>query len=196
MSLIKFDKKLLGDEARAKRKIFLGIILAIVIVMLLTTTVFAEEKPSAEAIAIDTVWTMVAAFLVFWMQAGFAMLEGGLTRAKNIGNIVMKNLIDFSMSSLAYWAFGFAIMFGAGNALFGTSGWFLNVATNQVDKVFPALSWTNVPLMAKFLFQMVFAGTAATIVSGAIAERTKFHAYLIYSVIISGFIYPIVGHWI
>lgn len=196
MSLIKFDKKLLGDEARAKRKIFLGIILTIVIVMLLTTTVFAEGKPSAEAIAIDTVWTMVAAFLVFWMQAGFAMLEGGLTRAKNIGNIVMKNLMDFSMSSLAYWAFGFAIMFGAGNALFGTSGWFLNVTAGQVDKVFPSLSWTNVPLMAKFLFQMVFAGTAATIVSGAIAERTKFHAYLIYSVIISGFIYPIVGHWI
>lgn len=190
-------KNLIGGEIMAKRKLLLLlIILTVALLLSLTTTVFAEEKPSAEAIAIDTVWTMVAAFLVFWMQAGFAMLEGGLTRAKNIGNIMMKNLMDFSMSSLAYWAFGFALMFGAGNALFGASGWFLNVTAGQVDKVFPSLSWTNVPLMAKFLFQMVFAGTAATIVSGAMAERTKFHAYLIYSVIISGFIYPIVGHWI
>lgn len=186
---------LMGGEKMTKR-VLMGILIITLFLTLTTTAFAAEEKPSAEAIAIDTVWTMVAAFLVFWMQAGFAMLEGGLTRAKNIGNIVMKNLMDFAMSSLAYWAIGFAIMFGTGTALYGASGWFLNVATTNVDKIFPSLSWTSVPLMAKFLFQMVFAGTAATIISGAMAERTKFHAYLIYSVIISGFIYPVVGHWI
>ncbi|MHB8840482.1 MAG: ammonium transporter [Candidatus Aquicultor sp.] len=161
---------------------------------------FAADK-TADTLAslqvqIDTVWTLVAAFLVFLMQAGFALLESGLTRAKNVGNIMMKNMMDFGIASIAYWAVGFAIMFGAGNALFGASGWFVNVASDQVDKVFGSLSWTGVPLMAKWFFQLVFAGTAATIVSGAMAERTKFSSYLIYSAIISGFIYPIVGHWI
>ena len=159
-----------------------------------SSTALAAE--SDLAVAIDTVWVMVAAFMVAFMQAGFAFLEGGLTRAKNVGNIMMKNLIDFGIAGLAYWAIGFAIMFGAGNALFGTSGWFLNVPSEKIDTVFSSLAWTNIPLMAKWFFQMVFAGVAATIVSGAMAERTKFHAYLIYSAVITGLIYPIVGHWI
>ena len=156
---------------------------------------FAAEA-SAESVAIDTVWTMVAAILVFLMQAGFSFLEGGLTRAKNVGNIMMKNIMDFGVASLSYWAIGFAIMFGAGNALIGTSGWFLAVDPDQVDTVFGSLSWTNIPLEAKWFFQMVFAGVAATIVSGAMAERTKFQAYLLYSMVITALIYPIVGHWI
>ena len=149
----------------------------------------------------DTLWVLVAAFLVFFMQAGFAMVESGFTRAKNAVNILMKNLMDFSMGSIAYWAIGFAIMFGAGNAFMGTSGWFvpseqLTAGTAASSSVFSALEWSSVPTYAAWLFQLVFAATAATIVSGAMAERTQFKSYLIYSVFITGIIYPIVGHWV
>ncbi len=135
------------------------------------------------------VWILVAAFLVFFMQAGFAMVEGGLTRAKNAGNIMMKNLMDFALGSIAYFILGFGIMFGADKlGLFGSSGFMLSGA-NTADK---AGMWQY----AYWMFQVVFAATAATIVSGAMAERTKFIGYLLYSVFISLFIYPIVGHWI
>jgi len=145
-----------------------------------------------QQVILDTMWTLIAAFLVFLMQAGFAMVEAGFTRQKNSANIVMKNLMDFGVASLAYWAIGFALMFGAGNALVGTSGWFLGGG----ESTFDSLAWATPPLTAKWLFQAVFAGTTATIVSGAMAERTKFPAYLIYSGLISGLIYPISGHWI
>ena len=149
----------------------------------------------------DTLWVLVAAFLVFFMQAGFAMVESGFTRAKNAVNILMKNLMDFSMGSIAYWAIGFAIMFGAGNAFMGTSGWFvpsqeLTAGAAANTSVFSALEWSSVPTYAAWLFQLVFAATAATIVSGAMAERTQFKSYLIYSIFITGLIYPIVGHWV
>ena len=143
-------------------------------------------------IAADTMWTLLAAFLVFFMQAGFALVETGFTRQKNAANIVMKNLMDFGMSSLAFWAVGFAIMFGVGNALVGTSGWFLSGG----ESTFESLAWATPPLTTKWLFQAVFAGTAATIVSGAMAERTKFSTYLVASALISGIVYPISGHWI
>lgn len=149
----------------------------------------------------DTLWVLVAAFLVFFMQAGFAMVESGFTRAKNAVNILMKNLMDFSMGTIAYWAIGFAIMFGAGNAFMGTSGWFvpsetLSVGAEASTSIFSSLEWSSVPTYAAWLFQLVFAATAATIVSGAMAERTQFKSYLIYSVFITGIIYPVVGHWI
>ena len=149
----------------------------------------------------DTLWVLVAAFLVFFMQAGFAMVESGFTRAKNAVNILMKNLMDFSMGSIAYWAIGFAIMFGAGNAFMGTSGWFvpsqtLTEGAAASTSVFSSLEWSSVPTYAAWLFQLVFAATAATIVSGAMAERTQFKSYLIYSIFITGIIYPVVGHWI
>ncbi len=149
-------------------------------------------KVADQQVTMDTIWVMVAAFLVFWMQAGFAYVEGGLTRAKNTNNIMMKNLMDFCIGSIAYWAIGFGLMFGAGNAFIGTSGFFLNEAKDT----FESLSWSTVPTYAKFMFQLVFAATAATIVSGAMAERTKFKTYIIYSIAISAVIYPIVGHWI
>jgi Amt family ammonium transporter len=145
-----------------------------------------------QQVLLDTMWTLIAAFLVFLMQAGFAMVEAGFTRQKNSANIVMKNLMDFGVASLAYWAIGFALMFGAGNALIGTSGWFLGGG----ESTFDSLAWATPPLTAKWLFQAVFAGTTATIVSGAMAERTKFPAYLLASGLISGIIYPISGHWI
>ncbi len=170
--------------------------------------VWAQDNPSVEEtltnhkMLLDTLWVMVAAFLVFWMQAGFAYVEGGLTRAKNTNNIMMKNLMDFSIGSVAFWAVGFAFMFGDGNGFIGLSGWFLTGADNSpatgdaYQGVYSALNWTGVPLFAKFMFQLVFAATAATIVSGAMAERTKFSTYLIYSFVVTAFIYPVVGHWV
>ena len=150
------------------------------------------EKIETSKYIADTIWVLVAAFLVFFMQAGFSMVEAGFTRAKNAVNILMKNLMDFSMGSIAYWAIGFAIMFGDGNNFMGLSGWFVSAET----KGFSALEWSSVPTLSAWLFQLVFAATAATIVSGAMAERTKFRSYLIYSIFITGLIYPIIGHWI
>ena len=166
------------------------------------TLASVSESVTGMAQAVDTLWVMMAAFLVFFMQAGFAYVEGGLTRAKNQNNILMKNLLDFCFGTLAFWAVGFAIMFGDGNGFMGTTGWFLNGADNSpltgdaYQGVYSAINWTGVPLLAKFMFQLVFAATAATIVSGAMAERTNFKAYLIYSVVISALIYPVIGHWI
>jgi Amt family ammonium transporter len=134
----------------------------------------------------DYVWTLVAAALVFFMQAGFAMVEAGFTRAKNAINIMMKNLMDFSIGSLAFWAIGFGIMFGVSRTgWFGTSGFFLSDFKPDGDP------W----ILAFWMFQVVFAATAATIVSGAMAERTKFSGYLIYSFFISALVYPVFGSW-
>ncbi len=161
----------------------------------------AEEAPTMESLAaavaekgivLDNLWTLVTAMLVFFMQAGFAMVETGFTRAKNACNILMKNLMDFCFGTVAFWAVGFGVMFGVGNAFFGTSGFFLHDAGGT----FASLDWTKVTLECKYFFQLVFAATAATIVSGAMAERTKFIAYIIYSIVISLIIYPVSGHWI
>ncbi len=131
-------------------------------------------------------WTLVAACLVFFMQAGFALVESGFTRAKSAINILMKNLMDFSIGSLAFWAIGFGLMFGATTTgWFGTSGFFLSDFTPDGDP------W----VLAFWMFQVVFAATAATIVSGAMAERTKFTGYILYSIIVSALIYPIFGSW-
>lgn len=150
----------------------------------------AEPADSIKADSVQTnanfVWTLIAAFLVFFMQAGFAMVETGFTRAKNAVNILMKNLLDFSSGSLAYWAIGFGIMFGVTTTgWFGTDGFFLSDFAKEKDP------W----VLAFWIFQAVFAATAATIVSGAMAERTKFLSYLLYSAAITGFIYPVFGSW-
>lgn len=134
---------------------------------------------------INIVWTAVAAFLVFFMQAGFAMVEAGFTRAKNTVNIMMKNLMDFSIGTLAFFFVGFGLMFGATNGFFGTTH-FMMLGTDVTGADW---NWTFL------IFQTVFAGTAATIVSGAMAERTKFVGYLIYSFFICLVIYPIFGSW-
>ena len=154
-------------------------------------------------VAMDTVWTLVTAFLVFFMNLGFAMLETGFCRAKNAVTVLAKNFIVFAVSSLAFLIVGFGIMFGDGTPFFGTQGlWFVGGADNspataQAYKgVYSSLNWTGTPLWAKFFFQLVFAGTAATIVSGAVAERIKFGAFYIFSFFMVGLIYPVVGHWI
>ena len=152
----------------------------------------AFADADSNALAIDTVWILFAAVLVFLMQAGFAMLETGLTRAKNAANILMKNLMDFSIGSLAFWAVGYAIMFGASKAgLFGLGDFFL-AATSAAN----AGEADTASTFAFWLFQAVFAATAATIVSGSMAERTRFPAYMVYSVFVTALIYPVVGHWI
>ncbi len=137
----------------------------------------------------NTIWVLVAAALVFFMQAGFAMVETGFTRAKNAGNIIMKNLMDFSLGTPIYWLLGFGIMFG-GSGLF--VGGFDPMVKGDYSSILPS----GVPLMAFLIFQTVFCATAATIVSGAMAERTKFSSYCIYSIVISAFVYPVSGHWI
>jgi ammonium transporter, Amt family len=153
-------------------------------------------------VAIDTLWVAIAAFLVFFMNAGFCMLETGFCRQKNAVNVLAKNLVVFALATVAFWAIGFGLMFGEGNDFIGLSGFFLQGADNSpatgdaYKGVFSALSWTGVPLAAKFLFQLVFAGTAATIVSGAVAERIKFVDFLIFSLLLVGIAYAITGHWI
>jgi len=173
-------------------KIFLPILFLIISI----TTGWAADEPvtlESNKAAIDLVqthadyvWTLIAAALVFFMQAGFALVECGFTRAKNAINIMMKNLMDFSMGSIAFWAVGFGIMFGATNTgWFGTSGFFLSDFKVGGDP------W----VLAFWMFQVVFCATAATIVSGAMAERTKFIGYLMYSIVISALIYPVFGSW-
>jgi Amt family ammonium transporter len=165
--------------------------MAAFVLVLFSSAAWAGDGATAEsnATALNTVWTLVAAFLVFFMQAGFAMVETGFTRAKNACNIIMKNLMDFAVGSIAFWAVGYGIMFGADRlGLFGADGFFLSTG----DPSSAGGMWQ----LAYWMFQVVFAATAATIVSGAMAERTKFVAYLIYSFVISLVIYPVVGHWI
>ena len=138
--------------------------------------------------AIDTLWVLLGGILVFWMQAGFAMVETGFTRSKNAGNIIMKNLMDFALGSLIYWIIGFGLMFGKDAAgIIGIPGFFTDGTAENA---------TSVNNYAFLFFQTVFCATAATIVSGAMAERTKFISYCIYSAVISAVIYPIAGHWI
>ncbi|GAB4117313.1 MAG: ammonium transporter [Acidobacteriota bacterium] len=152
-------------------------------------------------IILDTLWVMIAGSLVFFMNAGFGMLETGFCRAKNAVNILAKNFIVFSISAIAFWAVGFALMFGNGNGLLGWSGWFLmgpdnSPATGEAySGIFSSLNWTGVPLAAKFFFQLAFAATAATIVSGAVAERIKFLTFLAFSFVLVAVVYPIGGHW-
>jgi Amt family ammonium transporter len=158
--------------------------------LLFATPAYAQEPGPIDELmrGLNTAWVLIAAFLVFWMQAGFAFVEAGLTRSKNTTNILFKNLIDFVFATLAFWTFGYAFMYGATAAgWIGTSGFFVDASLGDV---------VGLPVLAFWFFQLVFAGTAATIVSGGMAERTKFSAYLIYSFFISAIIYPIAGHWI
>lgn len=146
------------------------------------------------SVGIDTLWVMVAAFLVFFMNLGFAMVESGLCRSKNAVNILTKNFIVFAIASLSFWIIGWGLMFGDGNPFMGLKNLFF--ANGGKDEGFGAISWTQVPFWAKFFFQLVFAGTAATIVSGAVAERIKFLSFLIFSFVLVAFMYPLTGHWI
>lgn len=163
----------------------------------------AEEMVSSFQIALDTVWVLLAAFLVFFMNLGFAMVESGLCRAKNTVNILAKNFIVFAIASASFWFIGWGLMFGNGNGFLGWEGLFFasgldgSPATGEAYQgAYAALSWASIPFWAKFIFQLVFAGTAATIVSGAVAERIKFKSFIIFSFILVALLYPLTGHWI
>lgn len=181
------------------RMTLMGICVMLVGISMMQGKALAEGDPTGAATLeanpnapVNFVWTLMAAFLVFFMQAGFALLEAGSVRAKSTVNVLTKNVVDFLMCGMAFWAFGFAIMFGGsalssgledGNDFFGSSGFFL--AADAYD----------VTTFELWIFQMVFAATAATIVSGTMAERTKINAYMAYSFLISALIYPVFGHW-
>jgi len=172
-----------------------------------------EEAPAASGptvgdlkMMLDTVWVLIAGMLVFFMNLGFACVESGMCRAKNCVNILSKNFIVFGVTSIGFWLVGWGLMFGNGgeyNDFVGTEGVLMvsgadNSPTTGDDYkgAYTGISWAGVPLWAKFFFQLVFAGTAATIVSGAVAERIKYHSFIIFSFIMAIAIYPIVGHWI
>ena len=169
-------------------KRIIAVLFGAALLLLNVAPAFSQDAAIAETLdlfsqSFDMIWLVLSAALVFFMQAGFAMVETGLTRAKNASNILMKNLMDFAAGAIVYWALGWALMYGASTGgLFGGSQFFLTGADST--------------LFRDWMFQVVFAATAATIVSGAMAERTKFSAYIVYSVFISALIYPISGHWI
>ena len=154
-------------------------------------------------IVADTLWIIIAAVLIFMMGLGFACVESGFTRAKNCVNVLSKNVIVIAMAAMAFWLFGFGLMFGDGNPLFGIEGVMCmggvdnSPSTGSSYKgVYSALAWVGIPLEAKFFFHMKFAMVAASIISGAVAERIKYSAFIIFSFLMVAFVYPVVGHWV
>jgi Amt family ammonium transporter len=141
---------------------------------------------------LDTLWVLVAAALVFFMTAGFALIEAGFCRAKNCANTMAKSFVIYPIAGLSYWALGFALMFGDGSALLGRHGFGLAGGAGSFD----VLAWSPVPLHAKFLFQAGFCAVAAAIVSGAVAERIRFLAFIFFACVLSGLLYPLIGHWV
>src|SRR3989338_2965030 len=171
-----------------KRRKNLFLVLAAVILGLGMVPAIAHAQEVGDLkVAADTVWTLLTAFLVFWMNAGFALVESGFCRTKNAVNILSKNFIVFAVSTIAFWAIGWGLMFGNGNDWVGLQGLFaLAGADNSpavgeaYSGVYSSIAWTGIPLFAKFFFQLVFAGTAATIVSGAVAERIKYKSFIVF----------------
>lgn len=164
-----------------------------------------EAAVAKLTVGLDTVWVMICGMLVFFMNLGFGCVESGMCRVKNCVNILSKNFIVFACCSIGFWIIGWDLMFGAGDGEFiGNSGAIMvqgkdnspAIATQGYDGVYGSIAWTGVPLWAKFFFQLVFAGTAATIVSGAVAERIKYHSFIIFSFLMATIMYPVTGHWI
>ena len=181
-----------GVHTAAYRKILIPLFLLLFPLITTAHTSVPEEVSNADKIAelstgLNTVWMLLAAMLVFFMQPGFALVEAGFTRSKNTANILMKNLVDFMVGSILFWFIGFGLMFGIGD-VFGTPHLFdLDAMSNIIQN--------GLPIEGFLIFQTVFCATSATIVSGAMAERTKFSMYLAYTIAISVLIYPVSGHW-
>ncbi|WNZ45543.1 ammonium transporter [Leptolyngbya boryana CZ1] len=211
-ALLKSWEALLRTVSKLSLGWQMSIPITVAIVGLWSYAAVAQTPPTVESVAtatadlkigLDTMWVMIAGCLVFFMNAGFCMLETGMCRQKNAVNVLAKNLIVFALSTVAFWAIGFGLMFSNGNGWIGASGGFFLTGTDSspvtgdaYQGIFKAISWAGVPLAAKFFFQLVFAGTAATIVSGAVAERIKFIDFLLFSLLLVGIAYPITGHWI
>ena len=175
----------------------------VVSVSLATKASAAAKTPEELTIALDTIWVVLTAALVFFMNLGFALVESGFCRAKNTVNILSKNFIVFAISCLAFYLFGWGLMFGNGSGFIGWEGLLMvggadnSPATGDAyTGAYKAIAWTGVPLYAKFFFQLVFAGTAATIVSGSVAERIKYLSFIVFSFLLVAFVYPVTGHWI
>lgn len=154
-------------------------------------------------VLLDTIWVVLCGMLVFFMNLGFAAVESGFARTKNTVNILSKNFIVFAVSSLGFYILGWGLMFGDGNGFMGLKGLlFASGADNSpavgdaYEGVYSAISWAGVPFWVKYFFQLVFCGTAATIVSGAVAERIKYFSFIVFAFLLTVFVYPIVGHWI
>lgn len=181
-----------GVHTAAYRKLLIPLFLLLSPLITTAQTSVPEEVSNADKIAelstgLNTVWMLLAAMLVFFMQPGFALVEAGFTRSKNTANILMKNLVDFMVGSILFWFIGFGLMFGVGD-VFGTPHLFdLDAMDNIIQN--------GLPIEGFLIFQTVFCATSATIVSGAMAERTKFSMYLAYTIAISVLIYPVSGHW-
>ncbi len=163
------------------------------VLLLVAPAIAAAQDVTPQDIAINSIWVVVAAILVLFMQAGFAMLEVGLSRMKNAGAVMGKILINLSVTFLMFWAVGFAIGFGTGNSFIGSSGWFMDNNNAAVD--YASLAYSNTNFEATFFFQAVFAAVSLAIVFGAMLDRTKFIAYVIFAIAFAGFIYPTVAHW-
>ena len=153
-------------------------------------------------VAADTAWTLLTGFLVFFMNAGFGLVEAGLCRRKNATMILSKNFVVFAIATLGFYAIGFGLMFSDGGIVGTSGGWLLSGADDSPATgtayrgVFGALGWAGVPLRAKFFFELVFCGTSATIVSGSVNERMKYSSFLVFSLILTAIIYPVAGHWV
>jgi Amt family ammonium transporter len=177
---------------------------ALMFLVCVTSASSAHAKTAEElTVALDTIWVLVTASLVFFMNLGFALVESGFCRAKNTVNILSKNFIVFAISCLAFYLFGWGLMFGNGSGFIGAEGLLaIRGADNSPAMgdayagAYKAIAWTGIPLYAKFFFQLVFAGTAATIVSGSVAERIKYFSFIVFSFLLVAFVYPVTGHWI
>jgi Amt family ammonium transporter len=182
------------------RRFVLLVMAALLLVAAVPGVALAQDTPVVQgaetladvALAVDTMWVIMAAMLVLFMQAGFAMLEVGFSRMKNVGSVVAKILAMMGIGIVVFWAVGFAFTFGEGNSIIGTQGFFLS----GDEATYAGLAWTAVPVSAKFLFQVAFALVSLAIVWGTMLERTKFAVYCIFAVVFAGLIYPVVGHWI
>lgn len=169
------------------------------LVLAFPTLAMAEgEPPTNEQLfhAVDAVWVMLAAILVIFMQAGFALLEAGSTRMKNAGHVAGKTILTFGIAALAFWAVGFGLAFGDGNKFIGFSGFFVNGTEDQATESFGSLAYSVVPISIKFLFQLAFAGVALAIAWGGFAERAKLSVYFVFGILFTVVVYPFVAHWV
>ncbi|AFC28831.1 ammonium transporter [Paenibacillus mucilaginosus] len=167
-------------------------------VMLPTAMAFAAEDATPAQLqgAVDAVWVMLAAILVIFMQAGFALLEAGSTRMKNAGHVAGKTILTFGICAIAFWAVGFGLAFGDGNSFIGMKGFFVDGTEEQAAAAYSSLAYSDVPIGIKFLFQLAFAGVSLAIAFGGFAERAKLSVYFIFSILFVIFIYPVAAHWI
>lgn len=169
-----------------------------ILLMMFPGFAFAADEATSPQLqaAINSVWVMLAAILVIFMQAGFALLEAGSTRMKNAGHVAGKTILTFGICALAFWAVGFGFAFGDGNGFFGTTGFFVTGLEDQAKAAFSSLSGSDVPISIKFLFQLAFAGVSLAIAWGGFAERAKLTVYFIFGILFTVLIYPIVAHWV